>query len=150
MLQQQALFGRVQYAVRLREFKRSAAGRLDAETEEDQSEEGRMPLWARDVDDNIEDLTEFDSDVSTIENLEGRESELSDDFQELTVLHTLIPEHVVLPPIENLRLQEIPAFILSAYDSAGVGGLIRNNVRRGRRPRNVDRDSARRNLRNRG
>ena len=127
-------FRRIQYSVRLREFKNRIETKIDGETMEATSEDQdhELPPWGRDVLSRIQEIPSYDSDVSSIDNLEERETELEEldeDYSEKTKLTLLCPKYIRLPELSQLSEDHVPKFIMDAYDAVGSGNIIRESLR---------------------
>ena len=88
------------------------------------------PLVAKKIKDaqlRFDDMSSFDSNESSIDGLDEKETELEelDNFyKHKRSLLYLKPDYILLPDMSNYKIDDVPKFLLDAYDSVGVGYLI--------------------------
>ena len=111
-------FHRIQYAVRLREINRNLGKLLYSEHS-----------VANDIKETeicFDEMSSFDSNESSIDGLDEKETELEelDNFyKHKRSLLRLKPDYILLPDMSNYKLDDVPKFLLDAYDSVGEGDV---------------------------
>ena len=88
--------------VRLREHKIATERRIDSAIVQDVNEdnEHEIPHWTKEVKSCLQEMPSYDSDVSSIDNLDAKDSELQQqdgDYTEKTKLCPLNLECILLP-----------------------------------------------------
>lgn len=79
----------------------------------------------------MQEIPSYDSDESTIENLEEREAELEEldeDYSEKTQLRPLDPDFLKLPDMRQYTEEDVPAFIMDAYEEIGSLHIITDRL----------------------
>ena len=124
-------FRTIQYAVRLREHKLRTEAKLHSEAIHHEDSDHETPTWARNVLSRLQEIPSYDSDESTIENLEEREAELEEldeDYSEKTQLRPLDPDFLKLPDMRQYTEEDVPAFIMDAYEEIGSLHIITDRL----------------------